>query len=363
MKVLEYIKQNGLEALNTDFGIIIKKYPDDRLIVLNYDQIHSPKNDITSECRSLILDYDYNIVSRSFDRFFNYGENLTTFNPATAVAYEKIDGSLIKIYNYKGVWYVSTRGTAFAESTVNGWDITFKEMVFRALEVFDDDHFQIKASIFLLPELTYIFEITGVENRVVTRYSGYNLYLLTTRENLTGAYYRLTLNRSGFKHEIPKKFKFSTIEDCIETAKHLPDLQEGYVMYEDGVPVCKVKSPAYVAVHHIRGEGLNPKRIAELVVINEQEEYLNYFEEDRKFFTPYVEKLNNTLTTAQEIFTIANKLNSQKDFALAIKDYPWFAFAFQARKSGEPDIIKTFNKQETNYKIKFLLGLMGEKDA
>ena len=367
MKVVKLLKEKGLGVLK-EFGIIVKEYPEG-LIVLNYDQIDSPKdNDIVRECRGLILDKEFNVVSRSFDRFFNYGEQFATFNPATAVAYEKIDGSLIKIYKHKGHWYCSTRGTAFAESGVNGWGITFADMVYKALGLEGDTitchlKFQLLCEEFLNASSTYICEITGVENRVVTRYQGYTLWLLAERDNQTGEYYEVPLAIcENFGFELPSLYKFSSVEQCIETAKHLPDLQEGYVMYENGVPVCKVKSPAYVAVHHIRGEGLTPKRIAELVVINEQEEYLTYFEEDRKFFTPYVEALDFQLKSAQHHYHKFRDIEDQKKFALEVKDYPYAQYLFQARKMGESDIYKVFNTSETTRKVKFLLGLMGEKE-
>lgn len=363
MRVIKYLKENGTEKLTSEFGVIVKKYEDAQLLVLNYDQINSPKNDITSECRGLILDYEYNIVSRSFDRFFNYGEQFATFNPATAVAYEKVDGSLIKIYNWRGVWYVSTRGTAFAESGVNGWGITFEDMVWKALGVSCQTDLNDKCNEWLNPSSTYICEITGVENRVVTRYQGYALWLLAERDNQTGEYFevpRVIWENFGF--ELPSAYKFNSIEQCIETAKHLPDLQEGYVMYENGVPVCKVKSPAYVAVHFIRGNGLNPNRIAELVVINEQDEYLKYFPEDEKHFIPYVMQLTQTLMLAQTVFSLSSSIQDQKEFAVRVKDYPFAQFLFQARKLGESNIRKVFNASETNRKVKFLLGLMGEKD-
>lgn len=368
MKVVEYLKENGTEKLTSEFGVIVKKYEDAQLLVLNYDQINSPKNDITSECRGLILDYAYNIVSRSFDRFFNYGEQFATFNPTTAVAYEKVDGSLIKIYKHKGHWYCSTRGTAFAESGVNGWGITFADMVYKALGLEGDTvtshlKFQYLCEEFLNSSSTYICEITGVENRVVTRYQGYTLWLLAERDNQSGEYFevpRIIWENFGF--ELPSIYRFNSIEQCIETAKHLPDLQEGYVMYENGVPVCKVKSPAYVAVHFIRGNGLNPNRIAELVVINEQDEYLKYFPEDEKHFIPYVMQLTQTLMLAQTVFSLSSSIQDQKEFALRVKDYPFAQFLFQARKLGESNIRKVFNASETNRKVKFLLGLMGEKD-
>jgi T4 RnlA family RNA ligase len=364
MRVIEYLKENGTEKLTSELGVIVKKYEDAQLFVLNYDQINSPKNDITSECRGLILDYDYNIVSRSFDRFFNYGEQFATFNPLTAVAYEKVDGSLIKIYEHKGHWYCSTRGTAFAESGVNGWDLTFKDMVCKALSLRDEEDFQAHCNTLLDESRTYIFEVTGLQNRVVTRYEDESLWFLASRNNKTGKYYTNEFVGIAqlFKAKLPRQFKFDSIEHCLETAKHLPDLQEGYVMYSNGIPVCKVKSPIYTAIHHLRGEGLNPKRIAELVVINEQDEYLTYFPEDEKHFILYTVKLLQTLIQAQDVLIECFGIQDQKEFALKVKDYPFAQFLFQARKLGESNVMRVFNASETNRKVKFLLGLMGEKD-
>ena len=76
MKVIEYIKQHGLESLNTDFGIKINEYDD--IVVLNYNQIESPKfHPICDECRALILEKGtWKVLARSFTRFFNVGEGI-----------------------------------------------------------------------------------------------------------------------------------------------------------------------------------------------------------------------------------------------------------------------------------------------
>lgn len=78
MKTLEFIKEHGLSALTEKLGIAVKPFitpSGDTLYLLDYNQIDSPKTDpIVCECRSLIIDSDYNVVSRSFDRFFNYSE-------------------------------------------------------------------------------------------------------------------------------------------------------------------------------------------------------------------------------------------------------------------------------------------------
>lgn len=357
MQVLQYIKENGIQKLNEEFGIMAKLY-DEGLYVLNYDQINSPKaNPIVVECRGLIIDHDFNIVSRSLDRFFNLGEQPDTqahLDWSKAECAEKVDGSLIKIYNWKGIWYCSTRGTAFAESNCNFGD-SFKSLIFKALDCDDDVEFQHLCNLWLDSDWTYILELTCRENRVVKAYDGYTLHYLASRHNQSGEFgddYEKQAALMIGAREV-NTFKFSSVDDCINTAKHLPDLEEGYVVYQDGKPVCKVKSPAYVAVHHIRGEGLSPKRIMQLVLINEQDEYLNYFPEDEKFFTPYVKALQELLYDIVIVYELFEGIVEQKEFALSVKDYPFSGVLFQARQKKK-DVIETFHEQSESFKMKVL---------
>lgn len=357
MQVLQYIKENGIQKLNEEFGIMAKLY-DEGLYVLNYDQINSPKaNPIVVECRGLIIDHDFNIVSRSLDRFFNLGEQPDTqahLDWSKAECAEKVDGSLIKIYNWKGIWYCSTRGTAFAESNCNFGD-SFKSLIFKALDCDDDVEFQHLCNLWLDSDWTYILELTCRENRVVKAYDGYTLHYLASRHNQSGEFgddYEKQAALMIGAREV-NTFKFSSVDDCINTAKHLPDLEEGYVVYQDGKPVCKVKSPAYVAVHHIRGEGLSPKRIMQLVLINEQDEYLNYFPEDEKFFTPYVKALQELLHDIVIVYERFEGIVEQKEFALSVKDYPFSGVLFQARQKKK-DVIETFHEQSESFKMKVL---------
>lgn len=357
MKVLQYIKENSIQKLNEEFGIMVKLY-EEGLYVLNYDQINSPKaNPIVMECRGLIIDHSFNIVSRSLDRFFNLGEQPDTqahLDWSKAECAEKVDGSLIKIYNWKDVWYCSTRGTAFAESNCNFGD-TFKSLIFKALDCDDEIEFQHLCNLWLDSDWTYILEVTCRENRVVKSYDGYTLHYLASRHNQSGEFgddYEKQAALMIGAREI-NTFKFSSVDDCINTAKHLPDLEEGYVVYQDGKPVCKVKSPAYVAVHHIRGEGLSPKRIMQLVLINEQDEYLNYFPEDENFFTPYVEGLQELLNDIVVVYDRFEGIIEQKEFALSVKDYPFSGVLFQARQKKK-DVIETFHEQSESFKMKVL---------
>lgn len=354
MKTIEFIKEKGLDALNTELGISVKKY-DEGLIVLNYNQIESPKaHPVVMECRGLILDTEYNIVSRSFDRFFNLGEQPETqlhLDWNKAVCFEKVDGSLIKIYNWNSTWYISTRGTAFAESGVNGFPIAFKELVLKALEC-NEEQFQARCNLLLDPSNTYICEVTAMENRVVTRYEGYSLWFLAARKNQTGEFVEKGLV-SGVGIKDIKSFKFDSVENCINTAKNLKDLNEGYVIYQDGIPVCKVKSPAYCAVHLLRGEGLSPKRIMNLVLINEVDEYLKYFPEDEKYFTTYTVALRKLLLEIYQTYSKFEDIVDQKEYAIKVKGFAYSAVLFQARSKGG-NTTHIFHNQTESYKMKLL---------
>lgn len=366
MKVIEWIKEKGFQSLTDELGIVVK-FVDD-LVVLNYNQIDSPKtHPVVVECRSLILEKEsLKVVSRSFERFFNLGEALDT-TPAIdwskAVVAEKVDGSLIKIYHHKGVWNVATRGTTYAEGECMGHGVTFCELVYKALGVKDKEEFQAKCEASLLDKrTTYIFELTCIENRVVKRYSGYTLHYLGARKNATGVYI------SEYEEDVVQvlgaklinKYSFSSESDCIDSASVLKDLDEGYVVYQDGVPVCKIKSPAYVATHHIRGEGLNPKRAAELVLSGEVDEYLKYFPEDMDFIQPYIDTKNSIEAEMESVYNHTKWIEDQKEFAVKVKQYPFSAVLFKARLSAS-SVKKAFKSQSDSYKLKLILDTIGEE--
>lgn len=364
MQVIEYIKQHGTEKLTEELGISVKRYDDERLMVLNYNQIESPKtHPLVIECRSLILDYDLNVVSRGFDRFFNLGEALNVMpeiNWTTAECVEKVDGSLIKIYHYKGVWYISTRGTAFAESDCMGFGVTFRELVLKALgesyglQSFTDSEFQHQCR-WIDPDYTYIFELTSVENRVVKHYDGYTLHFLAARNNATGDYgdwhHRDWAHMLGASQI--KAFRFSSEEEAVKAAAKLQNLDEGFIVYQNGVPIAKIKSPTYVAVHHIRGEGLNPKRISELVLNGEVDEYLTYFPNDEAVVLPYLEAYINLMHDVEFTWLAVKDIVDQKEFALAINKYKFKPALFNARQK-RISVRDSFDAQRDSWKIDLL---------
>lgn len=358
MKVQEYLKEHGLQALVDGYSIKAKEQGN--LVALNYDQIDSPKADpITRECRGLILDMrDWSVVSRSFDRFFNWGESGCPegVDLYHGKVYEKIDGSLIKLYYYEGEWHISTRGTVVADGPVGMFgDITFQDLVVKASPVDTLEEFKELCEKHLYPENTYILEITSQENRVVKRYEGYNLYFLACRNNETGQYMDMLPSvKQAMGFLSPKEINCLSMEGVVEASQGMKDLDEGWVVYESGVPVCKVKSPLYLAVHRIRGEGvITPKRVMQLLLVNEQDEYLTYFPEDEKFFTPYREALRQLLYSMDCLYKLVGDIQDQKVYALEVKDTIYQACMFMAKKQGVLPS-KVFMAQKESYQMKVL---------
>ena len=87
--------------------------------LIKYNMIKSDfSNKAVQQCRGIILDKEtFEIVCRPFDKFFNYGEtHAAKIDWDSAVATEKIDGSLIKVWWAEKLnkWMVSTNGTVNA---------------------------------------------------------------------------------------------------------------------------------------------------------------------------------------------------------------------------------------------------------
>lgn len=249
--------------------------------ILKYNQIKSDfHNTIVKECRGLIIDNRNNKpVCVPFFKFGNYGESyVENIDWSTARVQEKVDGSLIKVWNYEGIWHISTNGTidatnASLQSDAGGFK-NFKELFNVAWSYYHQD-FSI-----LNPDNTYMFELVSPYNRVVVPYSEIDIRHIGTRNNTTLQELEIDID---VPH--PKIHSLHTFKDCINSANALPFSEEGYVVVDANWHRIKVKSPAYVAVHHLATNGAMTKsRIVELIKTNESEEFLTYYPEYKTAF-------------------------------------------------------------------------------
>ena len=334
LNVQKFLRENSIEDLEKDYGIVIKKY-DDR-ITLNYNQISSPRfHPIADECRGLILSLpDYNVLCRPFDRFYNWGEGDTGRNEdiSKMTGLSKEDGSCIMVYHDGYKWCVATRKMAFAE----GETITGKSYYDLFVDAFGDLQETMDT---YSKNITFIFELCTPENRNVKRYENPVVYLLAIRENDTGKYSSYMTIKGVAKIlnvKVPVKYTFNNykeIEQAIKDIDATDSLDEGFVLWNEKTGYrIKIKSPKYVAYHHLRNNGdLSPKNISKLVFDNEYHEYLSIYPEDKKFFNPYIDAYKSLVTTIMDDYEKYKNIEEQKDFALAIKDLVHKSFLFGLR--------------------------------
>lgn len=353
IELQKYLKEKSHDDLHNELGVTVKQ--DGDLFLYDYNQILSPKyHPVVRECRGIILDKNDEVIARPFDRFFNYGEEISEkdFDFSNCHVYEKVDGSLIKIFHYNNHWHVSTRGTIYADSRVGNNDITFKELVYKAVGVETQQEFD---EIFKdCEKYTFICEVTSFENRVVVRHDGYSLWLLAVRDTKNGHY----VDKQCFsdivekaKMKLPKEYSFLSIDDCLKTAKELTSNDEGYVVYKNGIPVMKIKSPAYVAMHHIRGNAvLTANRILDLILCNEQDEYLTYFPEDKKYFDPYTKAVDKLFFEMYNVFNKFKDVETIKEFAIAVSEYVFKSVLIDCYKHGKTIEESFDSKLESNRK-------------
>lgn len=114
-------------------------------------------NEWTLACRGLILDGDFKIVARPFQKFFNLGEHENQVIPNESFeVFEKMDGYLGILYWLDKKPHIATRGSFASEHA-----LVATEML----------HTQYADVIPLLEKSkTYLFEIIYPENRIVLDY-------------------------------------------------------------------------------------------------------------------------------------------------------------------------------------------------
>jgi len=362
----EHKDLSGLVALKEKYGISVSEKYDD-IVVLNYSQIDSPKFDpLVKECRGLILEKNsWEVVARSFDRFFNYGEcpDASKYDITKAKVLEKLDGSLVTAYWRYNRWNFSTRKMAFAEGE-NSFGVSFRQVIDKAFDVK-------KLNECNHHDKCFIFELTSPETRVVKRYSDYRLNLIGIRERDTG-FEILSKEVDWWANWLnvprPKQYSMSSFEEVMKNSKELPELDEGYVCLWDSEFVdfnsrwsntyrLKIKNPAYLAVAHMRDNGEHSeKRVIALVMMNEQEEYLSYFPEDRPLFQKYVNAHERLKEDVSRTWEKVKEIENQKEFALQVKHLLISGILFRMKKGEKyEDVIEKMND---NSKINIFRGYM-----
>lgn len=354
MELQEYLRQHGLEKLSETYQIKVtshRQYP--HLVCLKYSQIESPLGEkIVQQCRGIILDssQDWQIVSYPYDKFFNYGEiHAATINWNNAKVYEKLDGSLTALYFYNGEWRVQSSGTPDAAGEVNGFGFSFAELFWK---VWQELGYKLPAE----TDQCFIFELMTPYNRIVVQQNDNQIVLhgLRNTQTLLESNPSIWANKYGWK--LVKSYPLTSWKEVIEAAQNLDPMDsEGYIICDADFNRVKVKSPQYVAISHLR-EGFSTRRMIQIVLTNEGEEFLAYFPEWTELYQKVKDKYQFLVQEIEEVYRQHESIEVQKDFALAVKhlSYAGILFSLRARRvAGVKEALRDVNI----YKIEELLGL------
>lgn len=221
---------------------------------------------VVQEARGIIINTQtMEVVCWPFRKFGNYGEYYTDeIDWATARVQDKVDGSIIKLWwnEEKNSWQFSTNSMINADkspcaSLVTG---TYGDLI-RKAENYNDIPFAE-----LDKDNTYIFELVSPENRVVIAYPETMLWHTGTRNRLTGEESDTDI---GIRK--PAEYPLHSIDECIAAAEALNDpgsevKKEGFVVVDSFRHRVKVKSPAYLGIHRLIGNGnFSRRQVLELI--------------------------------------------------------------------------------------------------
>lgn len=291
-------------------------------VMFKYNQIKSDfSNPIVRDARGIIIDTSkMEVVCYPFSKFGNYGESYAAeIDWNTARVLEKIDGSLIKFWwdKEKKVWNYSTNGTidAYKAPLNNSAFNTFGDLIFSilAINTVSMEHWN--------KNYTHMFELISPYNRVVVSYDKVELCYLGSRRNDTGIEREFNAIFSEFRQ--PKIYKLNSLEGCIQTAKELDGVDEGFVVVDANYNRVKVKNPAYVAAHRLFGGNVTNERLLELIISNETEEFENYFPE----YSNQIENVKNDINKFKKKILVISSWTknvvgqgmNRKDLAINLK--------------------------------------------
>jgi RNA ligase len=218
-------------------------------------------NNVTTQCRGLVVDDTGRCIVRCLPKFFNEDEPHALCDmpkDVSPIVLNKLDGSLIQVANDKQYGLVVTSKGSFGSDQAK-W----------ARQIIDE-----KYSVNLFEQgITYVFELIHPENRIVLDYGDTRaLFLIAAKDTEGGQEYDI------FSHRFDA---FDKVDVIPNLEKHMEQLVEGVVV-KTGEHRYKLKTGEYLRLHRIVTE-FTPKRVWEALSTGDNLEFKNMPEEFDKW--------------------------------------------------------------------------------
>ena len=225
-----------LQEMQVQGYVSVQQHPEAELYIYNYTpktQYDRVWNEVTLQCRGLILNAAAEIAARPFPKFFNLGEMENQYIPNEPFeVYEKMDGSLGILYWLEDQAFIATRGSFASDQAIRATAM-LRDKYEDALERLDRSR-------------TYLFEIIYPENRIVVDYGDSEaLVLLAVLDTQTGRDF--PLGNICF----PVVKRLDGIQDINQLKQLEEDNREGFVVkFQSGLRY-KIKFEEYLRIHRI----------------------------------------------------------------------------------------------------------------
>ncbi|KAJ3127455.1 hypothetical protein HK098_006337 [Nowakowskiella sp. JEL0407] len=289
--------------LQETYNLVVKESPSAPTLYLVSYRLEQTdlRIPLCQNCRGIILEKETNrVIGYPFNKFFNSGEAAAhEIDWTSATVYEKVDGSLMKVFWYDPDprfkeevprWIVATNGTIDAKFTEIK-DKMGKMQFF--YDLFEEAWCKTTGNAMMSFEgldksCTYMFELTHPLIPVIVRYEEAKIVHIGTRRVMKSEVFpEIEAQIRGISK--PKRFALTSVEECLRAADELKDpySAEGFVVCDKYFNRIKVKSPAYVIAHHLPRSGNEGAQQLSEFLINallkgEESEVLAYFPIYRK---------------------------------------------------------------------------------
>ena len=321
LKIQEFIlaHDNWRELLSAD-PYNLKISEDDGFVLFKYNQIASDFNEkICKEARGLILDTqdNFRVVRYAFKKFFNVDEGFAArLDWDTAVATEKIDGSIMSVWFARGKWHLSTNGTIDAfKAELNGVGPykTFGELFESVLPLSRFSEFSN-----ILAHQCYTFELVSPYNKVVIDYPETKVYLLSIRNMNTLVEHPLdevAEFAKRFNFTMPQFYYMNDEAGFRRLVEQMPEGHEGIVVRDENGERVKIKTLLYFEMHRAKNNGvITLERIVDLICANDHYEFLSYFPEYQSVFDDVKRQIDHSEVVVEKVRQdVAEWKNNNKD--------------------------------------------------
>ena len=232
-------------------------------------------NQDNKHMRSVVVNYEGEVISASFPKFTNYGENPEHFPVPNSLKHctvvEKLDGSTLIVSKYNGQYILRTRGTVDASTMANGFELElFKSTILSKLQDNNDTW-----------NYSVLFEWLSPRNVIVLRYSDEPMWKLIGFIDHTD--YSLAtqdvLDLMAKKYDLlrPEIYTFTDITDMLQIVDKWQD-REGVCLYsKNGQTIHKIKAAKYLLLHHLKSELSSLEKIMDVWLEQGMPDYNTFY--------------------------------------------------------------------------------------